>query len=170
MLFASSIRHSRALVGAAFAITLSLLAFSPVAVHADAGPFGVLAGHWSGNGTLTQESGTSERIRCNATYDVLNDGRQVQLRLTCASDTYKFELLGNVNYNGGSISGSWTEATRNAAGSISGTASASQINVVAEGSSFSATVTVSTHGSSQDVTIRSRGTTVSSVSITMRRG
>jgi hypothetical protein len=134
----------------------------------DSGPFTMLAGSWSGSGTVSVSNGTNERIRCNANYDVV-DPKKVQLSLRCASDSYNFNLLSAINYEGGAISGSWTEATRNTAGHLTGRVNGSQIQVAAQGGSFSADLTVQTRGDHQAVTIRSTGTDVTGASITLTR-
>src|SRR6266566_1664044 len=53
------------------------------------------------------------------------DGSNLSLNLKCASDSYNFNLTSDVEYQGGAIRGSWTEASRNASGTISGRASGS---------------------------------------------
>jgi hypothetical protein len=76
------------------------------------GPFLGLSGHWSGAGTVTMTNGATERIRCKAAYAVNATGKAVQQSLRCASDSYKVEITSNVVSEGGSLSGSWAEATR----------------------------------------------------------
>jgi hypothetical protein len=44
-----------------------------------AGPFGQLAGRWSGSGTIDLSNGRREPIKCRASYDVL-DSAQYPLR------------------------------------------------------------------------------------------
>jgi hypothetical protein len=78
------------------------------------GSFQGLSGHWSGAGTVTMTDGATERIRCKATYAVNATGKAVQQTLRCASDSYRFEISSNVISEGGSLSGSWAEATRGA--------------------------------------------------------
>jgi hypothetical protein len=98
--------------------------------HADPGsegPFLGLSGHWSGAGTVTMTNGATERIRCKAAYAVNTTGKAVQQTLRCASDSYKFEITSNVIFEGGSLSGSWAEATRGMSGSVSGRASGAGI-------------------------------------------
>src|SRR3569832_2895241 len=56
--------------------------------HAQAGgPFAGMAGVWSGGGTVTLDDGSTERIRCRASYRVA--GPSMDMTLTCASDAYK---------------------------------------------------------------------------------
>ena len=78
------------------------------------------AAGWSGSGTINLSGGKQEPIRCRASYDVLDEQNKLQLNINCASESYKFELLGSATYTGGAITGSWSESTRNAAGTMSG--------------------------------------------------
>jgi hypothetical protein len=59
-------------------------------------PFHAMAGAWSGGGTLTMSSGTQERVRCRASYGVAGRGENLTLNLRCASDSYNFDLAGDV--------------------------------------------------------------------------
>jgi hypothetical protein len=132
-------------------------------------PFLVMAGAWSGGGTLTMSSGTQERVRCRASYAVAKRGENLTLNLRCASDSYNFDLAGDVAYRGGTISGSWREAAHNAAGTISGHASGDHIVAAANGSNFAASLSLTTLGNRQSVAIRPQGIDVTGVSITLNR-
>src|SRR3979411_1850275 len=85
-------------------------------------PFAAMAGSWSGGGVLNMSDGSQEPLRCRASYDVAGTGAQLHLNLRCASASYNFDLASDVQYRGGEISGDWTEASRNASGTISGRA------------------------------------------------
>ena len=142
--------------------------------HADPnseGPFLGLSGHWSGAGTVTMTNGVTERIRCKATYAVNATGKSVQQTLRCASDSYRVEISSNVISEGGSLSGSWAEATRRVSGNISGHASGAEIVANVAGASFTARLDLRTQGERQSVTIRPQGgTDVTAVSIALRKG
>jgi hypothetical protein len=129
-------------------------------------PFSAMAGDWSGGGTLTMSGGMQERLRCRAQYGVGGGGNDLRLNLRCASESYNFDL---VEYQGGTISGSWNEATRNAAGTISGRAAGDHIQAAARGGNFSADLLLTTRGGHQTVAIRPQGTDVTEVSITLNR-
>jgi hypothetical protein len=132
-------------------------------------PFLAMAGTWSGGGTITMASGARERVRCRAAYGVAERGENLRLNLRCASDSYNFDLAGAVDYRGGAISGSWSEATHNVAGTISGRASGDHIVAAANGNSFAASLSLTTHGNRQSVAIQPQGTSVTEVSITLNR-
>jgi hypothetical protein len=97
-------------------------------------------------------------------------GVALHQNLRCASDSYRFDLSSNVVYQGGAISGSWSETTRNVQGGLSGRASAGQIDARVDGPGFAANFALTTRGDRQNVSIASAGTELSSVAITLTRG
>ena len=137
--------------------------------HAE-GAFAGLSGYWSGGGTISVASGANERLRCRAEYAVDASGAKLNQTLRCASDSYKFEVKSNLANQGGSISGSWMETTRNAGGNVAGTVSGSQISGTVAGIGFNATISVSTRGDQQVVTIRPTGSTdIREVAVMLKR-
>src|SRR5665213_481803 len=84
---------ARGLIFGALAFFVASIASSTS--YAQSGPFAGLAGVWSGGGTVMLDDGSSERIRCRATYAVGEGGAGLNQSLTCASDSYKFELKAN---------------------------------------------------------------------------
>ena len=114
-------------------------------------------------------NGDQERLRCRASYDVDGSGSAMRLNLHCASDSYNFDLSGEVEYRDGAISGEWTEASRNASGTIEGRAAGDHIEAAATGPGFSANLSLTTHGRRQMVTIRPQGTNISTVSLELSR-
>src|SRR5580692_5974745 len=105
-------------------------------------------------GTVTLADGSSEKIRCRATYAVSGNGSGLNQTLTCASDSYKFDLKTNVVAEQGSISGNWSESSRGINGNLSGRASGGNFQVVATAAGFTADITLTTHGNRQSVVIR----------------
>jgi hypothetical protein len=89
--------------------------------------------------------------------------------LRCASDTYRFDLSSDVGNQRGAISGTWSEASRGASGNVSGAATGNQIQVRADGPGFAANLQLVTRGDRQSVSIRSAGTEIAEVSITLAR-
>jgi hypothetical protein len=128
-----------------------------------------MAGSWSGGGTLSTTDGGQERLRCRASYDVAGTGAELRLSLRCASESYTFDLASDVQYRGGVISGSWSEASRNASGTLSGRAAGNRIEALAKGASFSADLSLTTRGGRQTVSIRPQGTNITDVSLALER-
>ena len=149
-----------------FVIALGL-AGSPA--EAAVSPFRALAGSWAGGGLISMANGEQERLRCRASYDVDGAGTALRLNLKCASDSYNFDLSSQVDYRGGAISGEWSEASRNASGTIEGRAAGDLIEAAATGPSFSANLSLTTRGSRQMVTIRPQGGEISTVSLELSR-
>jgi hypothetical protein len=151
------------------AVVLTAIAGASASVAQSSSPLTMMAGSWTGGGTITLSDGTRERLRCRSTYTPDAAGANMSLSLTCASDSYKFDLASQVVYSGGRISGNWNEAGRNAAGQISGTANGGQIEARVDGQTFAAFVAINTRGDKQSVNIRSPGSTMQEVAITLSR-
>jgi len=146
-----------ATLGAALAFT------SPS--YAQSGPFAGLAGVWSGGGIVTLDDGSTERIRCRATYAVGNGGNGLNQSLTCASDSYRFNLASNVVASGGSLSGTWSESSRGVNGNLEGRGANGNFQVIASSPGFTANISLRTTGNKQSVVIRAesqfRGASIS---------
>jgi hypothetical protein len=150
-------------VGAALMLSVS-------AGHAQSsGPFAGFDGAWSGTGTVSLSDGSTEHIRCKASYKVNGTGMGLKQKLDCASDSYKFDLTSDVTSNGDRISGNWSEASRNIFGNLQGTAGGGQIDVFVEANGFAANLTLRTNGNKQTVQISSKGE-IRGVNITMVKG
>src|SRR2546425_9723029 len=160
---------SKSTIAGAALLSASLCLSGAAALAAPISPFVAMAGSWSGGGVLSTTDGMQERLRCRASYDVGGSGAELRLNLRCASQSYNFDLAGNVEYRGGAISGSWSEASRNASGTISGRAAGDRIEAAARGENFSANLSLTTRGGRQTVTIRPQGTNVTAVSLALSR-
>jgi hypothetical protein len=151
----SGMSVSRALIRTAVLGGTVLL--SGLVGYAQSAPFAGMAGVWSGGGTITLDSGASERIRCRATYAVSPDGDGLNQTLVCASDSYKFNLKSDVIAKNGSLSGTWSETSRNVTGSLEGHVGGGQFNVVVSAPAFTANLTLKTSGNKQTVSISAEG-------------
>ena len=150
-------------IGAAALSAASML--SSAGFAQGAGPFNGLAGVWSGAGKVELDDGSSEKIRCRATYAVGAGGNGLNQSLTCASDSYKFELKADAVAQGSEISGTWSESSRGVSGNLQGRGSNGNIQVVASSAGFNANISLSTRGAKQSVVIRAdsqfKGATIS---------
>jgi hypothetical protein len=152
----------------ASAALLSLFLASGAA-YAVVGPFGSMAGSWAGGGTLTMSDGSAERLRCRASYDVGGAGTDLELQLKCASASYNFDLGSDVVYQGGRITGSWSEASHNVHGAITGHANGDRIEAAVNGQSFAGNLSLTTHGNQQTISIRAKGTDIAGVTLALNR-
>ncbi|GLH75641.1 hypothetical protein SSBR45G_05490 [Bradyrhizobium sp. SSBR45G] len=128
----------------------ALLSASPT--RADPGIFTGLAGNWGGSGTVALEDGSTERIRCRASYGVT--GPRMNLILTCASDAYKFGLQADVVAEGSTISGTWSETSRGVSGVLEGRGGGGNFQLLATTAGFNANIALATRGNKQSVSIR----------------
>jgi hypothetical protein len=151
-----------------FAIVCSTLGLSAQDVRAEQ-PFANFTGSWSGSGTITVQDGSRERIRCRGTYRAGDTGSTLSLSLRCASDSYKFELESDISYDGGIVSGNWNEASRKVYGALAGRATNNSIQATASAIGFTASLSLTTRGNNQSVSIRSPGSEISEVAISMAR-
>jgi hypothetical protein len=139
----------RLLVAAAFLFAASLTTSSG---YAESGPFAGMAGNWAGGGAITLDDGSKERIRCRATYSVA--GINMTMALTCASDSYRFILQANVVDQGGTVSGTWSESSRNISGTIQGRGGGGNFEVIASSGGFNASISLRTAGNRQSIAMR----------------
>ena len=146
----------------------AVLTLAATASQAQSGPFTGFDGSWNGNGTVSLANGTSEQIRCRATYKV-DGGTALKQTLRCASDSYRFELSSDVVSKGTQVTGNWSEASRRIFGNLQGSVDAGQIDVFVEAAGFAANLTLTTRGNKHLVSITSKGE-IRDVTINMVRG
>jgi hypothetical protein len=155
--------HARSVIAAAAAVLL----LASAAMSQRANPFTRFGGSWTGGGLIVLANGTKERIRCRAGFtpaDIFNV-ISLRLELRCAGDAYNFELQSDLNYDAGSITGTWTELSRGVNGRVTGTIRDHQINAVAESPTFTATLDLINLGDKQQVRITSPGSEITDVLI-----
>ncbi|MGA7975461.1 MAG: hypothetical protein WCA36_21910 [Pseudolabrys sp.] len=150
--------HRAAVLGCAIALLSGGMFITSAA--ADSGPFAGFPGHWSGSGVLHVKADNklvTERVRCKATYR-LSGSHDVGLTLGCKSDNYKFKLTGNFEAdNSHRVTGRWSEESHNIGGTAIGSAHGNRLRLHAEGSAFSAELSMVTHSHRQSVSLDSRG-------------
>jgi len=157
-------------VSAAAVAGLLLLSVGSGGARSEPGPFSALSGSWSGGGMIKKSNGASERIRCRSAMETAG-GSNLSLRLRCASDSYNFDLTANIAYQGGTLSGSWQEATRSLIGGISGhsTAEGRQVQAVAQAPGVTSNITLTTRGNHQSVLIVTPGAEVPEITVSLER-
>ncbi|MEZ5907870.1 MAG: hypothetical protein R3D31_03630 [Hyphomicrobiaceae bacterium] len=152
-------------------VALTVLALGLVWPHAaEAALLKDLTGRWSGVGTVTYNSGSTERLRCVATYSVSGGTRLRQnLRCVIGGGGDGFHVTGAMNARGSRLSGSWSELTRSASGSVSGRFGGSGMQLAISGDLFSASMAVQVNGCRQSVNISWNGLNIRRISIGLRK-
>src|SRR5579862_4432854 len=103
--------HSRVSAFGA-AVTMAMVLASSVPGHAQRGSiFAGLAGQWGGEGRISMSDGSTERIRCRALYSVSPTGANLHQDLRCASESYRLDITSRIVDEGGTIEGTWSEAS-----------------------------------------------------------
>jgi hypothetical protein len=123
------------------------------------GPFADFPGSWSGAGKIRVHGQSPERLRCKANYRPRgNSGSQIDLQLTCDSDSYKFDLVGQFDVDeSNKLSGRWSENSRNVGGTAIGNVRGDRMQIHVESSAFSATLTMTTKGNRQRISFDAHG-------------
>jgi hypothetical protein len=154
------------LVRSAAALGGAVLLLATTAQAKSANPFAGLAGGWSGGGTASFEGGRSERLRCTANYRP--GGNTLSMTIRCANPTMNVQLNGNLRYNNGRVSGSWSESSTGMGGSASGRAGPSSLRLRI-GGDLSGNLSVSFAGSSQSVSISTNNAAFRRANVSLRR-
>ena len=162
-------KRSQGLSRLALSAAVAVGAMAASAVPSVAGPFTSFEGNWSGTGTVSVTNGSKERLRCRAHYDVGSGGQAMTQNLTCASDSYKFNVVSSVTSDGSAITGNWEETSRRASGKITGKITPTQISAYVQGLGFTARIGIAARAGQQSVTISPTGTDIANVSVTMSK-
>jgi hypothetical protein len=142
---------------------------SAVAPTFAAGAFANLSGSWSGSGQMRLEGGRTEALRCKAYYTDKSGGSALGISLRCASSASKVELHASLIANGGRVSGDWEERQFNVAGRANGSASGNQISLSINGGGLTGSMSVTTSGSRQSVSISAENVALKGIQIALAR-
>ena len=123
------------------------------------------SGYWSGTGTVTWSNGTSEQLKCVATYRPGAD--QVRQSLRCASQGYSISAAVDLKIAGEVVTGTWEEKTYSATGNITGKASEKGFTLSIVGPTFTAAMTVDHTACKQAIDIDPTGIDVTKIKIAL---
>jgi hypothetical protein len=159
--------HSRGFRALGLAAAVALGAQQAVAEPPS--PFLKFIGNWSGAGQIVGSNGHRESIRCRAEYAEAKGGSALNQGIVCASESFKLNIHSYVESSGESVQGYWKEATRDVSGQLTGRVSEGRFEGELSAPSFSATISLTSNGSSQAVSIQPRGGDISDVRIELKR-
>ena len=151
------------------AVGIAMLSASATTVAAAGGPFDSLNGSWSGAGNIRLDDGRTEGLKCKAYYSPRSGGASMGLALRCASASNKIDLRATLNSTGNRIAGSWEERTFNVTGSASGQAAGNAIKLAIDAGVLSGSMNVTTSGKTQTISVRTDGTGLRGVNISLSR-
>lgn len=147
------------------AAVLASAAMSLEGGTAYANPLGELPGRWSGTGSVRLTNGTTETVKCVATYFVTGGGTNVAQNLRCASPTYKIDTKANLVVRGGQVTGSWEERQYAQTGAVTGRMTSNGFNLQIGGARFTAALQLTSAACKQSISIAPKGFDISRISI-----
>jgi hypothetical protein len=153
-------------------IAMALLFSLPLstAALAESGtPFALLAGSWHGGGAIRYNDGSNERLSCNAKYSSKSGGSELALVIRCQSASNKIDMKSDLSYEGGRLSGHWSEKNFGLEGDLAGNSGASKFSMQISGQ-LQGTMSVSVSGATHNVNISTNGPGFKSVSIAFSKG
>jgi hypothetical protein len=140
------------------------LAALAIAGPAAAASISDLNGRWSGWGSVTLANGSTEQVKCVATY-FPEGSTGVQQNLRCASTNYKIDATAKLLVVNGRVSGEWLEKTHAAKGQVAGRTTSTGYDLSIQGETFSAALVLNTTSCKQSISIVPKGTDVTKISI-----
>jgi len=89
--------------------------------------------------------------------------------IVCASESFKFDISSYVEASGESVQGSWRESSRDVSGHITGRIAEGRFQGEIVAPAFTAAVSLTSNGRTQNVSFQTRGGDISDVRIELRR-
>lgn len=124
--------------------------------HAADATFSALDGAWGGSGSVRLENGKTERLKCKGYYNPKAGGSGLGMAINCGNASFKINMRANLKSAGNNITGTWEEREFNQVGNISGVKTESGFSLKFSGA-ISGSMSVSTNGGSQTVSISTGG-------------
>jgi hypothetical protein len=147
--------------------TASVVAVAAVVPPSHAATIDDLPGRWSGWGTISLPSGSSEQLKCIATYFLNDGGASMIQNLRCASASYKIDATAKLKLASGVMTGEWEEKTYSAIGSVTGATTSDGFSLDIKGDKFTAVLAVTSTNCKQSVTITPTGLDIAKIAITL---
>ena len=153
------------LAGCAVAMAL----WPHVAAAGGPGPFSSFGGDWKGVGTVIDDKGKTEPLRCRESNVVSDDNISLTQSLVCASDSYRVEFRTTLFTDGHTVRGTWQDVSRNASGNVLGEIANNAIVATITAPGVQARLSAKTTANRQEVTVEPEGTQINKVVVTMKR-
>ena len=135
----------------------------PVLAQAKSIKLEEFSGYWSGVGVVTWSNGTTEQLKCVATYRPGAD--QLRQNQRCASQGYSISAAVELKFAGDAVAGTWEEKTYSANGAITGRLTDTGFLLSIKGPTFSAAMNVEHSACKQSIDIEPIGVDVSRIKI-----
>ena len=150
-------------------LTLAVALSGHSAAASTASPFQKFVGAWTGGGQIIATNGHREAIRCRAEFSVAKAGSALNQAIVCASESFKLNITTYAEAAGETVQGYWREATRDVSGHLTGHIGDGVFDGEISAAAFTASISLTSNGRSQAVSIKPRGGDVSDVRIELGR-
>ncbi|MBV8289454.1 MAG: hypothetical protein JOZ35_21285 [Hyphomicrobiales bacterium] len=150
-------------------LTLAVALNGHSAAASTASPFQKFVGAWTGGGQIIATNGHREAIRCRAEFSVAKAGSALNQAIVCASESFKLNITTYAEAAGETVQGYWREATRDVSGHLTGHIGDGVFDGEISAAAFTASISLTSNGRSQAVSIKPRGGDVSDVRIELGR-
>lgn len=151
---------------AVLCIAVAIVAANAAGTAGEEDLFLKLRGRWGGSGLMYLTENRRERLVCDAQYT--GTATQLRLAIKCKRNTNDIDLQATLSANDGRLAGVWREKSYKAVGTISGTATDSEIKFQVAGNVFGS-MTVKYTRRRQTVSIETTGIPMQKLQIEMTR-
>jgi|GEM_PF-2886735 len=119
-----------------------------------ADPIEVLAGRWSGEGTMVPLRGRNEPFRCIITYAVEDDASRVRQHLRCQGDSTRFDAVTRfIIDDDNRVTGVWADNIYSIGGTLAGKVTDKGFDIRLYSTFFQAKMTVASTACEQSVKV-----------------
>jgi hypothetical protein len=151
---------------AVFSIVMAIPGANAAGAEGPEDLFQTLRGRWGGSGLMYLTDNRRERLVCDAQYT--GSATQLRLAIKCKSQNDNIDLQATLSANDGRLAGVWQEKSYKAVGTISGTATGSEIKFQVAGNVFGS-MSVNYTRRRQTVSIVATGIPMQKLQIDMTR-
>jgi outer membrane receptor for ferric coprogen and ferric-rhodotorulic acid len=127
-----------------------------------------VAGSWAGSGLVTVVGSPPERLVCRVSYSTA-DRAHLHLSLRCATDSLNLQIGSDIERQGETLSGTWSEANTGISGDVTGRVGASSLQVTIAGLGTTASMRMTLNGATQSISLVSEGQLTARATVTLRR-
>jgi hypothetical protein len=153
----------------ALGLAAAIVIAAPKPAALAASPFERFLGVWTGGGQIVGTNGHRESMRCRAEYSEAKNGAALNQSIVCASESFKFDIQSYAEASGDAVQGYWRESSHDVSGNMTGRISAGQFVGEFSAPAFSASISLTSNGRTQTVSIHPRGGDISDVRIDLKR-
>lgn len=162
----------RPLKGMLANLTLIAALLAPIgtATAVDGSPFAAFPGRWVGEGMLGLKESPPEKVKCRATYFLIEGKDEMKQNIRCATSGGGVEIQSAIENISGALTGTWRETTRNIGGELSGQVTPRGLRISVKGEDISANMEIVLRETKQVIEIQFINSSLVGLSLIMNKG